>query len=445
MKTIRLFILLVSACSLWAQDTPKSYAFSLEEAIAHGLEYNYSIINSGRDIIAARKKKWETTAIGLPQVSGKVDFQNNFVIQKSVIPAEFFGGQPGEFTEVAFGTKQNMNAGLTLSQIIFDGSYLVALKASKTYLDFFEQSKQKTDTETKASIIEAYGQVLLVEETIKIFEKNKAVLETNLHETKVAFDNGLVEEESVEQIQINLATLNSVLNNNIRLRKITYNMLKVMLGIEIEDSLVLTNTLDQLTLQNIEPVSNENNFKLESNVDYQLGLNFTEQQRLLMLQEKSKALPSLSANMNFGYNAFNDQFQFFTSQQKWLNYSFVGVSLNIPIFSSLARSARTQQATIEFEKAKTSLTELEQNLKLQHQLATSEYQFSIEEYATAKNNLRLSERIENKQQIKFKEGISTSFEFTEAQRQLYSAQQNLLSSMIEIINKRAALEKLTSY
>jgi outer membrane protein TolC len=443
MKSIRIFVILFCVNALWAQESPKNYSFSLKEAIAHGLEYNYSVINSGRDILAARKKKWETTAIGLPQVSARVDFQHNFEIQRSVVPGEFFG-QPGEFVEVAFGTKQNMNAGLTLNQILFDGSYLVALKASKTYLDFFEQSKMKTDIDTKASIIEAYGQVLLVEETIKIFEKNKASLEVNLNETRVSYENGLVEEESVEQIEINLSSINSALNSNIRLKEITYKMLKIMLGIEIEDSLILTDSLDNLTLQNIELVSTENTFKLENNIDYQLGLNFTEQQRLLMLQEKSKALPSLSANMNFGYNAFNDEFQFFTNQQKWLNYSFVGVGLNVPIFSSLARSARTQQAKIEYDKAKTSLTNIEQNLKLQHQLAKSEYQFSIEEYTTAKNNLRLSERIENKQQIKFKEGLSTSFEFTEAQRQLYAAQQNLLSSMIEIINKKASLEKLTS-
>ena len=444
MKSVRLFILFMSVCSLWAQETPKSYSFSLQEAIAHGLEYNYSVINSGRDIVAARKKKWETTAIGLPQVSARVDYQNNIVIQKSVVPAEFFGGNQGEFVEVAFGTKQNMNAGATLTQILFDGSYLVALKASKTYLDFFEQSKNKTDIDTKASIIEAYGQVLLVEETIKIFQKNKLTLEANLRETKAAFENGLAEEESVEQIQINLATLTNTINNNIRLREITQKMLKVMIGIEINDSLVLTDSLDQLTEQNIVLDNAASNFELEKNIDYRLGMNFSEQKRLLMLQEKSKALPTLSANANFGYNAFNDQFQFFTSQQKWLNYSFVGVSLNVPIFSSLARKSRTEQAQIEFDKAKTSLTQLEQNLKLQHQMAKSEYQFSIETYQTAKNNLRLSERIENKQQIKFREGISTSFEFTEAQRQLYAAQQNLLSSMVEIINKRAALEKLTS-
>jgi outer membrane protein TolC len=146
--------------------------------------------------------------------------------------------------------------------------------------------------------------------------------------------------------------------------------------------------------------------------------------------------------VNFGYNAFANQFAFFTPSQKWNNFSNLGIGLNVPVFSSLGRSAKTQQAKIAFEQAKTQLTETEQKLKLQYANAKSEYEFSMEEYATAKTNLNLAERIEKKQQIKFTEGLSSSFDFSEAQRQLYAAQQNYLQSMVNIINKKAALEKI---
>ena len=131
-KIVLTFLLLVSI--LQAQDKKVSYSFSLQQAIDHALEHNYSSINANRDIASAKQKKWETTAAGLPQINASVDYQNNFELQKSVVPAEFFGGNPGEFAEVAFGTKQNMNARASLSQLIFDGSYIVALQASKTYL-----------------------------------------------------------------------------------------------------------------------------------------------------------------------------------------------------------------------------------------------------------------------------------------------------------------------
>jgi len=173
-----------------------------------------------------------------------------------------------------------------------------------------------------------------------------------------------------------------------------------------------------------------------------MASNFQEQKTLELKLERSKALPSLAANLNFGYNAFNDQFKFFQKDQRWLNYSNLGISLNVPIFSSFGRSARTQQAKIALEQAKTQLTATEQQLKLQYEKAKSEFEFSIEEYATSKSNLNLAERIEKKQQIKFAEGLSSSFDFSEAQRQLYTAQQTYLQSMVNIINKKATLEKI---
>lgn len=377
--------------------------------------------------------------MGLPQISAGLDYQNNFELQKSLIPAQFFGGQPGEFAEVAFGTKHNMNARGTWSQIIFDGSYIVALQASKTYLKYYENAQKNTVVSVKEMVINTYGNVLLAEESLAILQKNKATLEKTLFDTNEIFKNGLIEEENVEQLQITLATINSNLIYTERLLEIARKMLKITLGMELTDTLVLTDKLDQLSVANMDLAFAQTEFTLANNVNYQMAQNFSEQRQLELKLEKSKALPSMYANVNFGYNAFNNQFAFFTENQKWMNYSNMGVSLNVPIFSSFMRSARTQQARIAVDKANTQLKEAEQKLQLQFDKAKSDYEFSIEEYNSAKNNLRLAERIEKKQAIKFAEGLSSSFEFNEAQRQLYTAQQNYLQSMTNIINKKAAL------
>ncbi|MFY7957266.1 MAG: TolC family protein, partial [Flavobacterium macrobrachii] len=387
-------------------------------------------------------KKWETTAAGLPQINASVDYQNNFELQRSVVPAEFFGGNPGEFTEVAFGTRHNMVANGRLSQLIFDGSYIVALQASKTYLKYYENAKQKNSTEIREMVINAYGNVLLAEESIAILEKNKATLSKTLFDTEETYKNGLIEEENVEQLQITLATINSNLNNTKRLLDVATKMLKYALGISLDADLKLTDKLDNLSMSNMDIALNSNGFTVAENIDFQMIKNLEEQRSLELKLQKSKALPSLAANVNFGYNAFNDQFAFFTQNQKWLNYSNLGVSLNVPIFSSFGRKAKTQQAKIALDQAKIQLTEVEQQLQLQYEKAKSDFEFSIEEYATAKSNLNLAERIEKKQQIKFTEGLSSSFDFSEAQRQLYSAQQNYLQSMVNIINKKATLEKI---
>ena len=451
MKKIILITFLTFAITAKSQESnntntenpaTKSYSFSLEQAITHALINNYSAINAGRDIESAKKKKWETTAMGLPQINSSLDYQNNIELQKSLIPAEFFGGNKGEFMEVAFGTRHNMTARATLSQLLFDGSYIVALQASKTYLKYYENAKLKTDIDTKEMIINAYGNVLLAEEGIIILEKNKATLEKTLFDTKETFKNGLIEEENVEQLQITLTSINSNINYNKRLLDVSYKMLKIALGIDIDADLKLTDKLDNLTISNLDMAFSQTGFNVANNINYQMAQNFQQQKELELKLEKSKALPTLSANINFGYNAFGNQFQFFTQNQKWLNYSNLGISLNVPIFSSLARTARAQQAKIALDKAKTQLTETEQRLKLQYANAKSEYEFSIEEYETAKTNLSLAERIEKKQQIKFTEGLSSSFDFNDAQRQLYAAQQKYLQTMVEIINKKASLEKV---
>ena len=445
-------VLLITFCCLFfagargQQTESQQYNLSLEQAIEYALKNNYSIINASRDIEIALQKKRETTATGLPQITAGVDYTNNFEIPKSVIPAQFFDptAGPDEFAAVAFSPKQSMTARAQVNQLLFDGSYIVALQASRTYLKYFENAKRKTDAEVREMVINSYGNVLVAEESLSILRRNKTILDKTLFDTEQTFKNGLIEEENVEQLKITASSVNSNISNTERILVTSRKMLKLALGIDINAPLTLTDKLSDLTSKNIVNPFTEESFNVESNINYLIAQNLTEQRALELKLEKSKALPSLSANYNFGYNAFDEKFKFFDSNHKWYNYSFLGVSLNVPIFSGFRRSARTQQAKIAVEQSKTQLTETEQRLKLQYENELSRYEFSIEEYDTAKDNLRLAERIENKQQIKFTEGLSTSFDFAEAQRQLYAAQQNFLQSMINVINTRASLETIAN-
>ncbi len=437
-----LFVLTIGASAQQA----KNYSFNLQQAINHALEYNYTAINAGRDIESSKQKKWETTASGLPQINGSVGYLNNFIFTQQGISGNAFNpeGDPNQVNTIAFGTKHSINSQLTLSQLIFDGSYVVAVQATKAYLAYFVTAKKKTDADIREMVINSYGNVLLAEESIKILESNKTILEKNYNDINQIYKNGLGEEESVEQISITLASVKSNLSNVKRLKDISLKMLKINLGLEINDDLKLTDNLDNLSKSNLDSAFSKTEFNINNSIDYEVVTSLVTQKRMLLKLEKSKALPSLGAAVNFGYNAFSNQFTFFQGSQKWNNFSNLGVSLNVPLFSSFGRSSKTQQAKIAFEQAQTQQKEVEQKIKLLYEKSKSDFEFSIEEYTTAKSNLNLAERIEKKQQIKFKEGLSTSFEFSEAQRQLYTAQQNYLQSMVDIINKKAALEKLTN-
>jgi outer membrane protein TolC len=330
----------------------------------------------------------------------------------------------------------------TVSQLIFNGSYIVGLQSAKVYLQISENAKIKNNQEIREMVVNAYGNVLLANESIAILEKNKTNLEKTLNETTQIFKNGLIEEENVEQLQITLTTIKSAQENIKRQKVIATNMLKLILGITIEKELILTENLNNLALNNINFELSTTPFQVENSIDFKIQENLVQSKKLLLLLEKSNALPSLAAAYNFGYNAFGNKFQFFTNNQRWLNFSNVGLSLNVPIFSSLGRSARTQQAKIALEQAKTQMTQVEQSLKLQFEKAKSDYEYSLEQLNTTKSSLTLAERIENKQQIKLKEGLSSSFDLSEAQRQLYATQQNYLQAMLDVINKKASLEKI---
>jgi len=410
-----------------------SMSLSLQEAIDFAIENSYNTMVAKKDIASAKQQQWETTTIGLPQIEGQVDYVNN-------LKRQFPGVDFDQDGTVDFNAKQSINAGVTLRQLLFDGSYLVGLQSARTFLKISEQAKEKTELLTREAVINAYGNVLITEKSIEILQKNKKVLEKNLNDAKKIFENGLNEEEDVEQLEITLGNVKSQLNSVLRLKGIAYQMLNITLGNDIKTVLTLTDSLDSLTESNISFELVSQDFNLNNHIDYKIAQNDRESKRLLMLYEQSQALPKLSAFVNYNFIANSETFSFFQNQQQWIGTSAFGVSLNIPLFSSLRRSAKTQRAKIDLDIADIRLKETQEKLDLQVATAKSDYQLSIENYQTAKKNLRLAERIEKKQQIKFFEGLSSSFDLSQAQNQLYSQQQTYIQSMLDVVAKKAALE-----
>jgi outer membrane protein TolC len=425
---------------LAAQNTVQN--FSLDEAIQFALENNRIAKNASRDIEAAEKQKWETIATGLPQLSAYIDYNNWIKQQVSLLPGEIVGGEPGTFVPIAFGTKQTVNATAILNQKIFDGSYIVGLQSAKVFLQISEMAKEKTDLEVRRNVINTYGNVLMAEEGLTILESNIAVLEKNIFETTKMFENGLDEEESVEQLQITLAGLQSSLNYTKRLKTLSYQMLNIVLGQDINVPISLSDSLENLTLINLNDNLLNAPVDIENNIDYQIAQNELISKELLVKLEKSRALPQVDAFINGGYSGNNENFQFLNNNQQWYGSSLFGVSMQIPIFSSLERTASTQRAQINLEIATDNLTEVEQQLMLQIETAKNLFQLAVQDYENKKLSLALAERIEAKNETKFFEGISSSFDLRQAQTQLYTTQQEYLNTMLDVITTKADLETL---
>ena len=412
----------------------------LNDAIQLAKTNNRTLQNASKDVLMARQKRWETIAIGLPQVSLSAGYVNAIKQPVSLIPAEFFGGQPGEFNEVIFGTEQSANAGLRLEQLIFDGSYLVGLQASEIYLRISKQAYTKTEQAIIQATTDAYVNALLAKAQVGILEQNLEAAEQNLSEIKAVFENGLTEEENVQQLQLIATSLQSSLTYTKQMADVAKNVLRYVMGMELDAPLTLGSTLEGLALQ-LQSERSET-LTLKNNIDYQMAQNDIRTKELLLKLERFKSLPRISAYLSGGYDGYNQEFAFTQPEQNWFGRASFGLNLSFPVFSSFQSQVKRQQAKLALEQAKNLAENVEQELLLEESRLRNAVQFNLENMKTTAANLALASAIEKKNQIKFKEGLVSGFTLRQAQTQLYDAQNDYLTAMQQLVISKTSLSLL---
>ena len=433
-KLILTFSLL---CSMMMFSQEGMQKFSLQQAIDYALKHNRDIKNADLNILAAKKQVWETTARGLPQISGAVNYSINIKTPFNV--SELDEGDPFVF----LFPKHNLTPSVTLDQLLFDGGYLVGLQSNKVFLEISQNAKNKTTNEVENSVVNAYNNALLAKESIEITKNNIRVLKSNLDETTKIFENGLTEEEDVEQLQLTLSSLEISLRNLETLYNISKGYVKIVLAIDPKKTIELTDTLDDLIVKNISLNLINSQYPITNNIDYKIAANQAVSKGLEYKLEKSEQLPKLDAFVTSNYLGYSNQAStYFKKEQDWLFTTQGGFKLTVPIFSSFAGKAKRQRAKIEWDVAKNDLITKENQLELEFKNAKNEYNLAIETYSNKQKNLALAQKIEKKNIIKYKEGIASSFDLRQAQTQLYSSQQEYLQAIIDVINKKAELKNL---
>ena len=314
----------------------------------------------------------------------------------------------------------------------------MGVQAIKTFVAYSENAYTKTSLEVRAAVVEAYANALMAEKSADLLSKNVAQVERNLFESKALFENGLGEQETVDQLQITYTTLKNNEKNAYRMARISLYMLNALLGREIDAPLDLIDSLEALVgIEMVSPLAET--FEFDQNIDYKMVQNLTQQTALELKLAKSKALPTLSASLNLGTNTFGERFDFFETGKEYFNTAILGVNLQVPIFSSLLRSANTQRAKIADIKAQNTKKDTERMLSVQFENLSSAFALSKDQFLSSKDNLDLAQRIADKNELKFKEGIASSFDLRQAQLQLYQSQQEYLSSMVRVINAHTQL------
>lgn len=435
-KLLQFFAITAFSTVIFAQQN-----FSLDEAWQYAIDHNVNVQKAKIDRTIADHKVKETIGIGLPQLDGQAKYNYFLNVPVQLLPAELAGGDPGKYIPVKFGQKQSMTGGLTLTQLLFNGSYIVGLQSSKAYKETAALAEEKTEISVKEGIMMAYAAVLITDENIKTLEENRKVVEKSLYDTNETYKIGLIEFQNVEQLEYSYKSLLANQQNLNRSREKVLMALKYLMGYPLDEKMVLTSTLDEIIRKNETLVDLNATVNTENHIDSRLAENALTISQLKLKLEKSKALPTLSAALASNYNAYSDDFNFLSSSQQWFNTSVVAVQLDIPIFSGLQRHWRTQQAKLEVEKAKLDVNDTKRSLSNKAYAATIEYNNAYNSYKNAEELIALSSSIYNKQRIKFKEGLGTSFDLQQSETQLYDSQAKFYQTALELIQAKTKLDE----
>lgn len=435
-------------------------AFSLKQAQDYALLNSTAIKNAYIDLELAKKKIWETTAIGLPQVTAQGNYQHLFEVPEIVFPITTLGTQniePGVpitanditngnvylyptlegATSIPLAVKDNTTLDFTVSQLVFSGEYLVGLRASRVYYLISDQSKKSTEIETRESIANTYSLVLMLQNTYDVMTQSLQNLNKTLGEMKEMNKQGFIELTDVDQIELTTLTLQNGVNSMERQVNAATQLLKFQMGYPLEKDINLTDNLESLAAEIQLESLVSNGFKLQNNINFQIMETQVKLNKLNMQREKSTFLPSLAA------------FYRHTEKFKKIDFDFAptdifGLTLNLTLFTSGQRYVKVQQRRLELDKAINNRDNVARGLELEYINARNEMINAYDNYTNVKRNLELTQRIYDKTLIKFKEGLSSSMDLTQAQSQFLTAQGEYINNLNNLLAAKNKLTKLTN-
>lgn len=421
-------------------------SLSLEQAQKYALEHNLEYQNASLEVKIAKKKVWETTAIGLPQVNGEFNFNHFMDVQAMPFPTSFTDPD-APYGFVQMGLPNNMDFGITASQLVFSGSYIIGLRAAKSYVALSEQQVDQKEIDIKEKVANAYYLVLASKENIKVMQENVTSMEQLHNETKALYDEGMVELLEVDQLSLNLSNLKNSLVMAEQTAKSVKMLLNYHLGMKPTAEPVLTDSLESIVTK-IDPSIAEIAFNINDHSSYKLLTTKEKLDFLAWKNEQARSLPTISAFYNnkqakFGNDLSFSEMDAYEAQndKAWIPQQLVGVKVSMPLFTSMQGSARMSQAKLKLEQTKNEKMMLEQALTMQASTAKDEYISTITQYKNAKENVDLTKSIYDKTVIKYKEGLVSSFELNQAKTQQLMAEGSYIQSIINVLNKKLALDK----
>ncbi len=440
-------LLLLVGGAVFAQVETES--FSLKEAQEYAVKNAYNVQDKKLEIEKSKKVITETAAIGLPQISADAGFNNYLDIPTQIIPNFINNSLPNpdpnapEYIAAQFGTDYNVSGGLTLNQLIFDGSYIVALVATKVLKEGAQLDYEKSIIEIKDNVAQAYYAVLVNEKVQNILEENIESLNKSLTETKELFGSGFVEEQDVDQLEILVSNLNNSLLFTKANAKISRILLNLQMGMDVEKPIILTDEVGTLVSATTEGSSIlSNTFEVSNHIDYRSLENQKKGADLQVDNQQMQYLPKISGYLNYGQTYQSNDVEFWNNGDNWYPTTVWGVNMRWDLFTSWKRVAKVQQAKIDVQKLEVAQKQVTDGLKLQYQQAKTEFEYQLNTFNTQERNLELSKKILDKTQLKFKEGVASSLDFTQAQNQYLETLTNYTRSALSLLQAKSKMERV---
>jgi outer membrane protein TolC len=416
-------------------------AYTLQQCIEYAFLNVNSIKNAVIDTKISDAQGNETRSGALPQINGSVQLIDNIIIPTSFIPSEFFGGPPGALAPVKFGAKYTGQAAIAASQLLFDASYIFALKGSKTVTELSKRALVQTKIQTVESVTKAYYAVLVFDERFLLVEKNLARVDSLYRQTLAQYEQGFVEKIDVERIEVNLNNLKSEREKAERSRDLTLALLKFQMGMDVNAPIVLKDKLTELGTEEA-PINENSKIEYSSRVEYGQLKGQTRISSLRLKNAQFAYAPKLSIIGNVGANyGNNNSIYYFDFRTRWFPYTFIGLQLQLPIFDGNGRAARIQQARLNLQKNENDIKNLEKTIDLQLKQSSINYQNNMQALKVQLKNMQLAEEVVRVTKIKYQAGVGSNIEVLVAETAYREAQTNYYSALFDALISKVDMAK----
>jgi outer membrane protein TolC len=415
--------------------------YSLKQAVDYAIAHQVQVKNSQLDLQNASAKVNEIRAMGLPQVNGSLSLTNNLILQRVFIPARIFNpaAAEGELIAAKFGVDNAGFANVGVSQLVFDGTYLLGLKASSVYKDLAVKSVTQSKQQVAENVTKAYYGILVNEKRQGLLALNVARLDTLLKETRELNKQGFVEKIDVQRLDVQANNLRTELENIDRLQALSYSLLKFQMGYPMEEPIRLSETLEKVELATFN-TNAAGDFNYSSRIEYSILQTQESLAELDLKSIKAGYLPRLLLNANYGYNAGANGFGDLVSKP-WFDNAAVTVALQIPIFDGYSKKYRAIQSANNLQKVRQSYGLLKSSIDMQRSQASITMKNALESMKEQKANLELANEISRVTRVKYQNGVGSNLEVLNAESSIKESQANYFTALYNALVAKVELEK----